>query len=165
MDLTERLSMPLLAAGQAQKELFHNEALALLDVAVAAAVEGPPQNDPPAAPATGSCYIIGEAPTGEWLQFPAYLASYGSGGWRFIAPKVGMSAFVKSTETTAVYRSSGWDWSAVRALSIEIEQKQVLGPQGEAISDPEGGTIIDAEARLGVAAILAALRHHGLISS
>jgi hypothetical protein len=157
--------MPLLSASQAQKELFHNEALQLLDMAVAAAVETPPQDDPPAAPTEGTCYLVGNAPSGQWAQFPAHLAGYGGGGWRFIAPKLGMAVFVMSTDTVAVYRSSGWDWSTVRALSVEIEQKQVVGPQAEAIADPAGGGIVDAEARLAVSAILTALRHHGLISS
>ena len=76
-----------------------------------------------------------------------------------------MAVFVKSTETVAVYRSTGWDWATVRALRIEIEQKQVVGPQAEAIADPAGGGIVDVEARLAVSAVLAALRHHGLISS
>ena len=61
MELTERLSMPLLSAGQAQKELFHNEALQLLDMAVAAAVETPPQDDPPAGPAEGRGPAISSA--------------------------------------------------------------------------------------------------------
>src|SRR3954447_24209323 len=106
MELTERLSMPLLSPGQAQKELFHNEALQLLDMAVAGAVETPPQNDPPSAPTEGSCYLVGDSPSGEWAQFPGYLAGYGGAGWRFMAPMLGMAVFVKSTDTVAVYRSS-----------------------------------------------------------
>ncbi|MGL4312420.1 MAG: DUF2793 domain-containing protein, partial [Sphingomonas sp.] len=34
-ETTSRLALPLLAAGQAQKEMFHNEALALIDLALA----------------------------------------------------------------------------------------------------------------------------------
>ncbi len=164
MELTERLSMPLLSAGQAQKELFHNEALQLLDMAVSAAVEMPPQNDPPTVPTGGSCHLVGDTPSGDWEEFPAHLAGYGGAGWRFIAPRLGMAVFVKSTGTVAVYRSTGWDWTTVRALSIEIEQKQVVGSQAEAIADPAGGGTVDAEARAAVSAVLAALRHHGLIS-
>lgn len=37
METTARLGLPLLAPGQAQKELFHNEALALVDAATQAA--------------------------------------------------------------------------------------------------------------------------------
>ncbi len=42
MSATPRLSLPFIVPGQAQKELFHNEALQLLDVLVAGAVEGLP---------------------------------------------------------------------------------------------------------------------------
>ena len=52
MNSTDRLSLPLLIAGQAQKELFHNEALQTLDTLVAAAVEDAPANDPPQSPSS-----------------------------------------------------------------------------------------------------------------
>jgi hypothetical protein len=136
-----------------------------LDIAVAAAVEGPPQDDPPAAPAEGSCYLVGDAPTGDWMQFPAHLAGYGGGGWRFLAPTVGMAVFVKSTETLAVYRSTGWDCGTVRATTLDIDGVQVVGPQAQAIADPVAGATIDSEARSAVSAILSALRQHGLISA
>jgi hypothetical protein len=42
MESTDRFSLPLLVAGQAQKELFHNEALLALDTIVAGAVEKRP---------------------------------------------------------------------------------------------------------------------------
>ena len=38
MEFTPRLSLPTLIPGQAQKELFHNEALQVLDFLVAGAV-------------------------------------------------------------------------------------------------------------------------------
>ena len=61
-----RLGLPLLAPGQAQKELWHNEALALLDIAVQAVVEEVGRDAPPGAPQPGQCWIVGAAPTGDW---------------------------------------------------------------------------------------------------
>ncbi|MFX4817188.1 DUF2793 domain-containing protein, partial [Acinetobacter baumannii] len=58
-ETTSRLALPLLAAGQAQKEMFHNEALALIDLALAAAVESVGLNTPPATPEDGQCWIVG----------------------------------------------------------------------------------------------------------
>ncbi len=54
MSATHRLALPHILPGQAQKELFHNEALQALDLVVAAAVEEPPRAAPPAAPAPGT---------------------------------------------------------------------------------------------------------------
>ncbi len=42
MNASQRLALPFILPGQAQKELFHNEALQTLDLVVAAAVEEPP---------------------------------------------------------------------------------------------------------------------------
>jgi hypothetical protein len=41
----------------------------------------------------------------------------------------------------------------------------VVGPQAAAIADPDGGAVVDGEARTAIAAILAALRSHGLIAA
>ena len=165
MDVTERLSFPLLTPGQSQKELFHNEALQLLDSLVAPAVEDGPQNDPPANPAIGLCYLIGEAPTGEWIDYQNYLAAYTSGGWRFIPPASGLALFVKATSTIATFSSSGWEMGILRGSKLVIDGDQVVGSRGTAIADPSGGSSVDAEARTAVGAILATLRQHGLISA
>lgn len=164
MDQTERLSLPLLAPGQAQKELFHNEALQLLDAIVGAAVEDLPSNDPPQAPIAGTSFVIGTAPTADWSGYPAHLAAYTSAGWRFIPPVMGFRALVKTTGTLAEYGPSGWEIGTVRASELEIGGLQVVGPQAAAIADVAGGTTIDSEARLAISAILSALRQHGLIS-
>ena len=150
--------------GFAGRNMISPGSLQLLDIAVAAAVEGPPENDPPAAPTAGSCYLVGDNPTGDWSQYAAHLAGYGAGGWRFVRPTLGMAVFVKSMETAAVYRSSGWDCGTVRATKLDIEGTQVVGPQAEPIADPAGGTAIDSEARSAVSGILNALRQHGLIA-
>lgn len=163
MDTTERLALPLLAPGQAQKELFHNEALQRLDIAVAASVEGPPANDPPSIPQPGAAYLVGDAPNGAWSGHAGHLAGFGIAGWRFIAPKIGLSVFEKSSQTVAVYSDAGWEIGKVRAASVIIEDVQVVGPRMGPIADPSGGSTIDAEARAAVAAVLTALRQHGLI--
>jgi hypothetical protein len=165
MDVTERLSIPLLSAGQAQKELFHNEALQLLDSLVAPAVEDGPANDPPANPAIGQCYLIGEAPTGEWSGYAAHLAAYTSAGWRFIPPTSGMALFVKSTSTVATFSSAGWEIGMLRGSKLLIDGEQVVGSRGAAIADPSGGSSVDVEGRAAIGSILAILRQHGLISS
>ena len=59
-----RLGLPFLAAGQAQKEVTHNEALALIDAGLSPAAETIGVTAPPSAPALGQCWIVGGAPSG-----------------------------------------------------------------------------------------------------
>jgi len=61
-----RTGLPLLQPGQAQKEMVHNEALALIDLLLQPSVVTVGLNVPPATPAPGACWIVGAAPTGDW---------------------------------------------------------------------------------------------------
>lgn len=54
MSKSQRLGFPMLAAGQAQKELTHNEALLLLDALVQGCSPSEPANDPPQSPEPAS---------------------------------------------------------------------------------------------------------------
>lgn len=165
MDMTQRLSLPMIIPGQAQKELFHNEALLLLDAIVAGAVEDEARNDPPDPPAPGSCYLIGDNPVGEWAPYPRHLAVFATGGWRFVAPVAGLAVMIKSSGSTARYGETGWEVGTVRALRLMIDGRQVIGPQLGPIDDAAGGATVDLEARGALSAVLAALRQHGLISA
>ncbi|MGI8931724.1 MAG: DUF2793 domain-containing protein [Sphingomicrobium sp.] len=163
MSATPRLVLPMIAAGQAQKELFHNEALQMLDVLVAAAVEGPPLASPPTTPVIGSCYLVAASPTGEWTGHAQQLAAYTSGGWRFIVARDGMGALVRSSGTTAVYRNGSWEIGTLSGSQVTIDGDKVVGARGSAIAAPTGGTVVDGEARATIGQLLIALRDHGLI--
>ena len=163
MSATPRLALPFLVPGQAQKELYHNESLQLLDVLVAAAVEGLPTATPPAVPVAGRCYIVAASPTGDWAGQAQKLAAYTSGGWRFIAPFEGMSAFVRGVGTTAVYRGAAWDIGSLTGAELVIAGQKVVGARGAAIAGPTGGATSDSEARAAIGQILSAMRAHGLI--
>jgi hypothetical protein len=80
-------------------------------------------------------------------------------------PLDGISAYMKSAGTWANYRSGGWEIGIVRGATLILDGIQVVGPQLAAISAPTGGTNVDAEARLSISQILAALREHGLIET
>ncbi len=165
MGNTPRLLLPLLAPGQAQKDLFHNEALQLIDIIIAAAVEEPPLNDPPPAPAVGSCYLVGGSPTGDWSGRANQIGCLTQGGWRFAAPREGMIAFVRSDGVTATIRAGAWETGTISGLRVEIGAQQVVGPRGVAIAAPFAGSVADLEARTAIGEILGALRQHGLIES
>ncbi|MEO5611568.1 MAG: DUF2793 domain-containing protein [Sphingomicrobium sp.] len=163
MSATPRLSLPFIVPGQAQKELFHNEALQVLDVMVAGAVEGLPLATPPASPVIGDCYIVAASPTGAWAGHAQQLVAYTSGGWRFVAPRDGMRVDVVSSGKTAVYRGGAWDVGTLNGSQLVVDGLKVVGSRGSAIAAPAGGPTVDSEARTAIGLILAGLRQHGLI--
>lgn len=164
-DVTPRLALPLIASGQAQKELSHNEALALIDAALQPAALDIGVDVPPEAPAIGACWIIGADPVGAWAGHPAALASWTDDGWRFVAPLDGMAVWLAGERLEARYASGSWDVGLVRASRLEVGGMQVVGGQQAAISAPVDGTTVDMQARAAISGILGALAAHGLIAS
>lgn len=165
MQVSARLSLPLLSPGQAQKELFHNEALQVLDSIVAPAAEDGPLGEPPESPAVGSCYLVGDSATGAWAGQGNRLAAMTDGGWRFISPVEGMAVWLASRSLFAIYVAGAWEIGSVRSSRLLVDGQQVVGPQSAAIDEPEGGATADSEARAAIGAILSALRSHGLIAA
>lgn len=165
MSATERLGLPHILRGQAQKEAFHNEALQTLDLLVAGAVEEGPRTVPPASPAGGACYIVGTGAEGAWLGKDGMIAGFTAGGWRFVAPREGMTMLVRTSGETALFRGGSWTIGELRGASLVIGGSQVVGARGAAIANPAGGAQVDTEARAAIGAILTALRQHGLIAS
>lgn len=165
MSLSARLGLPLLASGQAQKEITHNEAIQLLDTIVAACVEELPVSAPPSNPALGACYIVGPAPSGAWAGKSGCLACFTNGGWRFLPPRAGMSALIRPTGLTATYRTDAWDVGTNICTKVMVDGKQVVGAQAGAVNAPTGGTTVDVQCREAVALALSALRQHGLIAA
>lgn len=164
-DLTARLALPLLAAGQAQKELWHNEALALLDLAMAAGVRGLGLDAPPTDPEPGEAWVVGSAPTGHWEGRAHALAGWTAGGWRFVQPFEGLSVWIAGEKLPARFVDGAWVTGDLHARRVLVDGVPVLGPRRPAIAGPAGGATVDAEARAGLERVLDALRAHGLIAS
>ncbi|WP_294395359.1 DUF2793 domain-containing protein [uncultured Sphingomonas sp.] len=162
-DTTARWNLPLLSAGQAQKEMFHNEALIVLDGLVQPSAAGFGVNEPPASPVPGQSWIVGPAPSGAWSSHANNLAAWTDGGWRFHGPRAGTTVWVESDQLFASWMGQGWRLGVAKVSAVEVAGRQVVGTQGSAIGDPSGGTVVDMQARAAVSAILAALRQHGLI--
>ncbi|MEH3046238.1 DUF2793 domain-containing protein [Sphingomonas adhaesiva] len=162
-DATARLALPLLEAGQAQKEIAHNEALAMLDIAVQAIVQAGPTDQPPAAPAIGACWIVGTAPQGAWVGQAGRVAGWTGTGWRFVVPQPGWCAWDAIARQEWRLTAAGWERGVVRAERVTIGDRQVVGARRPAIPDPLGGTTVDGEARAALAKVLDTLRQHGLI--
>jgi hypothetical protein len=105
---TARLGLPLLAAGQAQKHVTHNEALALLDALVQMRLEAVDVNDPPEAPAEGEAHGVGPAPSGAWSGRAGAVAVRSGGAWTFLTPAEGWTAWDAGTGRLLVRTGSGW---------------------------------------------------------
>ena len=164
MTQTDRLGVPLLAAGQAQKELTHNEALTMMDLAIAMAVERDDLSAPPASPGLGLCWIVAAGGSGDWLDRDGQIAGWTQAGWRFLAPRAGMRAWHGAYGQMVRFDGSNWVRESARADGYYVEDQRVIGARGEAIPDVSGGSIQDVEARSGLNLVLAALRNHGLIA-
>lgn len=139
---TPRFALPLLFAGQSQKEFYVNEAHALADALLHATCEGETAN-PPAAPTEGQAWLVAGGATGDWTGQDGKLAARQSGNWLFVTPSDGMRLFDGSTGQILLYRG-GWRRPATPSL-------------------PNGGGVVDTEARTAFAELVAALVDGGIL--
>jgi Protein of unknown function (DUF2793) len=140
---TPNIGLPLLLAGQTQKEFFVNQALGILDALHSRTVLASRPAPPPIA-AEGDCYRV-TAPAGQaWEGCENHLAIQIGGAWHFVAPLEGMSVFDAETGNALVYRES-WQRAAAPAV-------------------PAGGAFIDAEARATIAQLIQTLQAIGVLA-
>jgi Protein of unknown function (DUF2793) len=165
METTDRFGLPLLQPGQAQKEITHNEALLMLDIIGQIAIADRDLSAPPSSPGLGHCWIVASSPTGAWVGKAGSIACWTQGGWRFIAPRAGMVAWIVDEGRFGSYDGVAWSAAAWPVGGIAVNGLQVVGPQGAAIANPTGGATVDAEARTALNTLLGALRTHGLIAT
>lgn len=164
-DHTTRFQLPLLSAGQAQKEVFHNEALMRIDALSSPAVEGEALPEPPAAPEAGQAWIVAADATGAWSGADGAVAAWTDGGWRFVPAVDGMLVWRRDKGHWIVRAGGSWVGTAFPVSALSVEGTVVVGPQQPAVALPTGGAVIDAEARTALGAIVAALNAHGLIAA
>lgn len=164
-DMSDRFALPLLSSGQAQKEMTHNEALAIIDMLLHPHAESATLSAPPGSAAAGQCWIVAAGATGEWAGRDGELACMTSGGWRFAAPRAGMRVAVGGDGQVHAHDGSGWNADSVRPDGFYLDGERIIGHRGDAIADPAGGATIDGEARAVLALLLAAMRDHGLIAA
>lgn len=141
---TARFALPLLAAGQAHKELFHNEALILLDFLIHPVVQAVADDPQSLSPVAGQSWLVGLSAVAEWSGKDNQIAGWSAGGWHFIKPQETMKIFVTENKQSAIYSDGSWQFI-------------------EAIDGPIGGTIVDIEARSAIDSILMALRKAAIL--
>lgn len=108
MSATPRLALPLIAAGQAQKHVTHNEALVRLDALLHLVVASRTQAVPPAAPDEASVYIVPADGTGAFAGHAEALALFEDGGWLFLQPRPGWQAWVVDEAEHHVWTGTQW---------------------------------------------------------
>lgn len=140
---TPRFALPLLFAGQAQKEFFVNEAHGLIDTLMHPAVEGA-SNIPPIAPAEGDAWLVAATAQDEWIGRENCLAVYIGTHWLFVPPQTGMQLFRKDLGQIAIFNGL---W--------ELASEPV---------EPSGGVTIDAESRAAISGLIGVLRTVGILS-
>lgn len=139
---TPRFALPLLHAGQAQKEVFVNEALALADALLHCGVLGEAAA-PPAGAVDGDNWLVAAGATGEWAGQDHSLACRQSGNWLFVPPRDGM-----------------------RVLDVSLGQERLffgVWRKASLISEPLGGSIVDGEARAAIGQLISALQALGVL--
>lgn len=119
---TPILSLPYIAAAQAQKHVTHNEALSKLDVLVQLTVRGFEQVSPPVTPTDGTAFALGAGATDAWAGQPdGTIAAYVAGAWIFYAPLQGWLATDALTGEIKIWTGSVWAL-AQAALPQNVDQ-------------------------------------------
>jgi hypothetical protein len=93
------------------------------------------------------------------------IACWTASGWLFLIPGAGWRAWVRDRDHMIRFDGTAWLDGAVRNDGIYLDGKRVIAPRQGAIAAPTGGATRDEEARGVLAAILGALRGHGLIEA
>ncbi len=163
-ELSFRYALPFIAAGQAQKEVTHNEAVARIDTLLHLSVLSMGLDTPPADPVPGSAWIVGASPAAAWAGHAGEVASFSDGGWRFVAPVAGCLAWVADLGVFAVRTDDGWLSDAWPVRALRVGGTDLLAAAAPAIADISGGATVDAEARATILSILNVLRYMGLIA-
>ena len=162
-DETPRFELPFILPGQAQKELYHNEALARVDALLHSAVEGAPLGQPPVQPEEGQCWIVAAGAAEAWSGKDHRLAAWSGGGWRFIVPRPGMRLWNKAAGYWVHWDGVSWSSGELPVARLQVNGQQVVAGRQPPILSPSGGTTIDVEARLALGQVIATLMSHGLI--
>ncbi|MEM7667059.1 MAG: DUF2793 domain-containing protein [Pseudomonadota bacterium] len=139
---TSNFDLPLLFAGQAQKEFFVNQSLSLIDAIIGRSVIAS-INVPPPSPTEGENYRITAPAEGDWASHEDDIAISIGGAWNFVRARDGMALFDRAAGQFILFRS-GWHIASHP-------------------TEPQGGTTIDQESRIAIVELTEALRTIGIL--
>jgi len=147
-DVSPILSLPLMQPAQAQKHVTHNEALQQLDILVQLVLRGMDSTVPPVVPVPGEVYALGVGASGVWSGHDGLLAVFVSGGWQFIAPRIGWRGWDQTGQMLRAWNGSVW---------VDLSGT----PQLNNLAGIGIGTTSDTTNRLAVVAPATLLSHEG----
>lgn len=107
-ETTDILSLPYIMPSQAQKHVTHNEAIATLDALVQTVVADE-ASAPPDMAQPGDRLIVAPDPTGAFAGQANAIAVYRDGGWAFLAPRTGWTAYDRARQRIVVFTGTGWE--------------------------------------------------------
>jgi len=105
---TPRLALPFLQAGQALKNITHNEALQRLDTGLYLSCSNMAADALPESPDAGSAIIISDAPAAEVADRAGQIAVFMSGAWVWFAPTSGWTIWDEVSESLRVFDGTIW---------------------------------------------------------
>ncbi|MEM8825882.1 MAG: DUF2793 domain-containing protein, partial [Pseudomonadota bacterium] len=140
-DVTARLGLPLLASGQAQKEVTHNEALTRLDRWTHPRVESRRETTPPASPDAGAAWIVAADATGDWAGRDGDIAEW-DGVWRYFQPPAGLLLWVADENVLLLRTGSGWSDDGLPVAGLSIGGRTLLASGTARVNDPDGGVTV-----------------------
>ena len=140
---TPTFALPLLFAGQAQKEFFINQSSSMIDSLMMKCIDNSIAS-PPNEPVEGATYRIATSAQGDWSDHEDEVAIFVGGAWVYVPPFDGMTLFDRTLGAFLHYQS-GW-----QAAEEPIEAT--------------GGSTVDVEARQMINELVEALRKVGIFS-
>ena len=158
MDETARIGLPLVQAAQAQKHVTVNEAFARLDALWPLVIAGRDLAEPPEGVAEGTVYAVPEGAIGDWAGQAGRLALALGGGWAFVPPARGWTAWLAGEGRAAIHDGSDWRAGALTLSESGaglaaglVAGEHALAPGGTAVTGvviPAGAMVIGATARV-----------------
>ena len=151
MNETTRWNLPLLASGQAQKEVTHNEALLAVDGLLHLAVASRGLASPPMLADAGEIHIIAPGAEEDWVGLAGQLASYDGFGWTIVVPRIGCLAWLIDEQALCVFTRQGWTIGGGVA-DMRQGDRRASG----------GALTVDTECRSALADLITRLRDKGV---
>jgi len=148
---TFQFRLPLVQAAQAQKHVTVNEALARLDAAAQLRLVSLSEPVPPVVASDGVAYGVPFGAVNSWDGHAGEVAIYANGGWVFLTPSLGWSAWIADLDDSALFDGYGWRIGA-RSLSsngaatvfstIEFDHEILPGPDSTTIETIEDSMLV-----------------------
>ncbi len=149
---TPRFEIPLLVAGQGQKDVTHNEALLAIDLLAHPQFESRTASTPPTDAQPGQMWIVPAEASGAWAGHEGRIAAWTDGGWRFLQPAAGISGWLGDEGLRLRWTGTMW------------RQEGPAERPPVALEPPSGGAVADVEARTAIVALQSVLRSLGFVT-